>query len=53
VDPDGPPALRSVLKPGGAMHLMVYAPTRTGIYMLQEFSGELVYVLPTQTFRAL
>lgn len=31
-------ALRSVLKPDGAMHLMVYAPYgRTGIYMLQEF----------------
>src|SRR5206468_4836954 len=38
-DPDaGLRALRSVLKPGGAMHLMVYAPYgRTGIYMLQEF----------------
>jgi SAM-dependent methyltransferase len=31
-------ALRNVLKPGGAMHLMVYAPYgRVGIYMLQEF----------------
>jgi SAM-dependent methyltransferase len=31
-------ALRNVLKPEGAMHLMVYAPYgRTGIYMLQEF----------------
>jgi SAM-dependent methyltransferase len=31
-------ALRSVLKPEGAMHLMVYAPYgRHGIYMLQEF----------------
>jgi SAM-dependent methyltransferase len=38
-DPDaGLGALRSVLKPDGAMHLMVYAPYgRTGIYMLQEF----------------
>jgi 2-polyprenyl-3-methyl-5-hydroxy-6-metoxy-1,4-benzoquinol methylase len=38
-DPDaGLRALRSVLKPGGALHLMVYAPYgRTGIYMLQEF----------------
>jgi SAM-dependent methyltransferase len=38
-DPDaGLAALRSVLKPEGAMHLMVYAPYgRTGIYMLQEF----------------
>jgi SAM-dependent methyltransferase len=31
-------ALRGVLKPDAAMHLMVYAPYgRTGIYMLQEF----------------
>jgi SAM-dependent methyltransferase len=38
-DPDaGVRALRSVLKPDGAMHLMVYAPYgRTGIYMLQDF----------------
>jgi SAM-dependent methyltransferase len=38
-DPDaGLRALRSVLKPDGAMQLMVYAPYgRTGIYMLQEF----------------
>ena len=38
-NPDaGLAALRSVLKPDGAMHLMVYAPYgRTGIYMLQEF----------------
>jgi len=38
-DPDaGLRALRSLLKPDGAMHLMVYAPYgRTGIYMLQEF----------------
>jgi SAM-dependent methyltransferase len=38
-DPDaGLAALRSVLKPDGAMHLMVYAPYgRTGIYLLQEF----------------
>ncbi|MGA7291483.1 MAG: class I SAM-dependent methyltransferase [Terriglobales bacterium] len=38
-DPDsGLSALRSVLKPDGAMHLMVYAPYgRTGVYMLQEF----------------
>ena len=39
-DPDaGLKALRAVLKPDGAMHLMVYAPYgRTGIYMLQEFA---------------
>lgn len=38
-DPDvGLRALRNVLKPDGAMHLMVYAPYgRTGIYLLQEF----------------
>ena len=31
-------ALRSVLEPGGALHLMVYAPYgRAGIYMMQEF----------------
>jgi SAM-dependent methyltransferase len=38
-DPDaGLKALRDVLEPDGAMHLMVYAPYgRTGIYMLQEF----------------
>ena len=38
-DPDaGLSALRSVLKPDGAMQLMVYAPYgRAGIYMLQEF----------------
>jgi hypothetical protein len=38
-DPDaGLRALRDVLKPDGAMHMMVYAPYgRAGIYMLQEF----------------
>jgi len=38
-DPDlGLRALRSVLKPDGAIHLMVYAPYgRAGIYLLQEF----------------
>jgi SAM-dependent methyltransferase len=42
-DPDaGLSALRSVLKPDGAMQLMVYAPYgRTGIYMLQEFCRRL------------
>ena len=31
-------ALREVLRPDGAMHIMVYAPYgRTGIYMLQDF----------------
>jgi SAM-dependent methyltransferase len=38
-DPDaGLSALRSVLEPDGAVHLMLYAPYgRAGIYMLQEF----------------
>jgi SAM-dependent methyltransferase len=38
-DPDaGLAALRDVLEPDGAMHIMVYAPYgRTGVYMLQEF----------------
>ena len=38
-DPDaGLQALRDVLAPGGAMHLMVYAPYgRVGVYMLQDF----------------
>jgi SAM-dependent methyltransferase len=38
-DPDlGLRALRAVLEPGGAMHLMVYAAYgRTGIYMMQEY----------------
>ncbi len=35
-------ALRDVLHPDGAMHLMVYAPYgRAGIYMLQEFCRRL------------
>ena len=42
-DPDaGISALGSVLKPDGAMHLMVYAPYgRSGIYMLQDFCRRL------------
>lgn len=42
-DPDaGLSALRDVLNPDAAMHLMVYAPYgRTGIYMLQEFCRRL------------
>jgi SAM-dependent methyltransferase len=38
-DPDaGLRALRDVLEPDGAVHLMVYAPYgRTGIYMLQDY----------------
>lgn len=43
VDPDaGLRALRSVLKPDGAMYLMVYAPYgRTGVYMIQEYCRRL------------
>ncbi len=39
VDPDlGLRALRHVLRPHGAMHLMVYAPYgRAGVYMMQEY----------------
>jgi SAM-dependent methyltransferase len=42
-EPDaGLSALRSVLKLGGAMYLMVYAPYgRTGVYMLQEYCRRL------------
>ena len=42
-DPDaGLSTLRSVLKPNGAMQLMVYAPYgRAGVYMLQEFCRRL------------
>jgi 2-polyprenyl-3-methyl-5-hydroxy-6-metoxy-1,4-benzoquinol methylase len=38
-DPDaGLRALRGMLEPDGAMHLMMYAPYgRTGVYMLQDF----------------
>src|SRR5262245_6457769 len=35
-------ALRDVLKPGGSLYLMVYAPYgRTGVYMLQEYCRRL------------
>jgi SAM-dependent methyltransferase len=42
-DPDaGIRALRSVLRPDGAMYLMVYAPYgRTGVYMLQDYCRRL------------
>ena len=42
-DPDaGLRALRAVLKPEGAMYLMVYAPYgRAGVYMLQEYCRRL------------
>ena len=43
VDPDaGLRALREVLAPNGAMHLMVYAPYgRAGVYMLQDYCRRL------------
>jgi SAM-dependent methyltransferase len=43
VDPDaGLRALRAVLKPDGAMNLMVYAPYgRDGVYMMQEYCRRL------------
>ncbi len=42
-DPDaGLRALRSALRPDGAMYLMVYAPYgRTGVYMIQEYCRKL------------
>ncbi|WP_368564691.1 class I SAM-dependent methyltransferase [Pseudoxanthomonas sp. UTMC 1351] len=42
-DPDhGLRALREVLAPDGAMHLMLYAPYgRTGVYMLQDYCRRL------------
>ena len=42
-DPDeGLRALRSVLKPGGAIYLMLYAPYgRAGVYLLQEYGRKL------------
>jgi len=42
-DPDaGLRALRSVLKPDGALYLMVYAPYgRAGVYMLQDYCRKL------------
>jgi SAM-dependent methyltransferase len=40
-------ALRGVLEPRGAMHLMVYAPYgRSGIYMLQEFCRRIGFRAP-------
>ena len=54
-DPDaGLKALRDVLKPDGAMHLMVYAPYgRTGIYMLQEFCKRIGISASDQAIRDL
>lgn len=54
-DPDaGLRALRGVLAPGGAMHLMMYAPYgRAGIYMLQEFCQRLGIVASDDSIRDL
>jgi SAM-dependent methyltransferase len=54
-DPDaGLRALRGVLKPDGAMQLMVYAPYgRTGIYMLQEFCKRIGISASDQAIRDL
>lgn len=55
VDPDtGLRALRSVLKPDGAMHLMVYAPYgRAGIYMMQEYCRRLNFGTSDEEIRDL
>ncbi len=54
-DPDAAlRALRSVLKPGGSMHVMVYAPYgRAGIYMLQEYCRKLGVGWTSQEIREL
>jgi len=54
-DPEmGLRALRGVLEPHGAMHLMVYAPYgRSGIYMLQEFCRRIGFQLPEGDIREL
>lgn len=54
-DPDaGLRALRGVLEPRGAMHLMVYAPYgRAGVYMLQDYCRRLGIGSTTQEIRAL
>src|SRR5712675_2514228 len=54
-DPDaGLRALRGVLQPDGAMHLMVYAPYgRTGIYMLQKFCKRIAISAGDQEIRNL
>ena len=54
-DPDaGLRSLRDVLEPGGAMHLMVYAPYgRAGVYMLQEYCRRLGIGTTTSEIRDL
>src|SRR6185503_18500727 len=47
-------ALREVLRPDAAMHLMVYAPHgRTGVYMLQEFCRRVGVAATDDGIRAL
>jgi len=54
-DPDaGLRALRSLLKPGGALNLMVYAPYgRAGIYMVQDYCRRLGIGTSTEEIRDL
>jgi SAM-dependent methyltransferase len=54
-DPDaGLRALRSVMTPHGALHMMVYAPYgRSGIYMLQEFCRRIGFRAPDGDIREL
>lgn len=54
-DPDaGLRALRSVLRPDGAMYLMLYAPYgRTGVHMLQEYCHRLGIKTSPQEIRDL
>ena len=54
-DPDaGLRALRSVLRPDGAMYLMLYAPYgRTGVHMLQEYCRRLDIKTSPQEIRDL
>ena len=54
-DPDaGLRALRSALKPDGAIYLMVYAPYgRAGVYLLQDYCRRLGIGTPTQELRDL
>lgn len=47
-------ALQAVLEPGGALHLMVYAPYgRAGVYLLQDYCRRLVIGHSRQEIRDL
>jgi SAM-dependent methyltransferase len=54
-EPDaGLRALREVLAPGGALHLMVYAPYgRAGVYLLQEYCRRLGIGVSSEEIREL